>query len=286
MQSLYMGNNDSLLYESGLQDGDEKYHDNLGKTETYFHLASTVSALIGGALAVISFRLVYVVSILPAIAMAITSFYFIEPARAVNTKKKALYHVAEALNFLRKNGKLRVITVASSLEFGVGHAMFGLQAAYVNTVWPVWALGVARALSGLFATISFWFSGQIIDRLKPLKTAFLSGVWSWGLSIIALIHTSLISPFLLTLTSLSFGSGTVAESTLLHDEFNSEQRATLGSITSLIGSLVFAVASIGVGYLADKFGPARGLLIGQIPLIIASLLFLKLRSKQVSISRG
>lgn len=278
MQAFYSGNNDALLYESSKQDGDPDYHIYFGKTETYFHLAAGLSALVGGIVAVSSFRLVYAASIVPALGMIVAAMFFIEP-RVQRKQHKAHIHLWQSLKYLGRNSKLRIMTLANSLEFGVGHALFGLSSAFTNTVWPLWALGISQGLASLWATLGFAMSGKVVSKLKALKTVIFSSTWSISLNIIALGISNVISPLLMSLGSLSFGTSTVAKNSLFHREFNDEQRATLGSITSLAGSIVFAVASIAVGVLADTLGPAKGLLIGQIPLIIAMLLFLRLRHK-------
>lgn len=275
--ALFSGNNDSLLYESSLQDGGEKYHHDMAKTEKYFHFAATISAVIGGLVAIASLRWVFIFTLLPASAMVIASFFLIEPRHEVSIEKKSHLHILEALRYIKQNSKLRIIGLAASMNFGFGHAMFGLQSAFVNTIWPIWAVGISRALSGLFATLSFSLSGKVIDKLGPLKTVFISGVWSRALSFIGLIYPTIASPAVLSVTSLSFGSGTVAESTLLQREFNGRQRATLGSITSVVGSFWFAIGSISLGFLADHIGLQKSLLIGLIPLMISTLLYLRLR---------
>jgi hypothetical protein len=73
-------------------------------------------------------------------------------------------------------------------------------------------------------------------------------------------------------TSLGYGAANVAKSTLLQKEFTPHQRATMGSLNSFGGSLVFGVMAIGLGLVADKLTPAIAivttqlLLLGLIPL--------------------
>jgi hypothetical protein len=53
-------------------------------------------------------------------------------------------------------------------------------------------------------------------------------------------------------TSITYGVSSVAEKTLMQKEFTSEQRATLGSMNSFFGSVLFSIVSILLGYFADK----------------------------------
>ena len=61
---------------------------------------------------------------------------------------------------------------------------------------------------------------------------------------------SVISPLLMSSTSLSYGVATVAENGLMQKEFTSHQRATMGSLNSLAGSLLFGAAAIVVRFFA------------------------------------
>lgn len=279
MRAFYSGNNQALLYESALQDGDDKYHRHMAKTESFFHFSATVSAVLGGLIAIYSLRLVYVASIIPAILMILISTQLIEPKHKESIKQKSLYHVADAVKYLLKNAQLRILALASSVEFGIGHALFGLQMAFVNTIWPIWAVGISRALSGLFATFSFSASGKIIDTFGPLRTIVYSGLWSRAVSFIGLVYPTIASPAIMSASSLSFGSGIVAGSSLEQKEFNSHQRATLGSITSIAGAFWFAVGSFGLGYLADHVGLHEAMLLGLIPLMISTGLYGLIRGR-------
>ncbi len=60
-----------------------------------------------------------------------------------------------------------------------------------------------------------------------------------------------------------------SEQNLLQNEFTSEQRATMGSLNSLFGSLSFAIFAVILGIFADNFGPKNALIIqGILGLIV------------------
>jgi predicted MFS family arabinose efflux permease len=80
----------------------------------------------------------------------------------------------------------------------------------------------------------------------------------------------------MTTSSLFFGTGTVAQSSLLQKEFTHEQRATMGSLNSLASNLLFGVMAIILGFVADKIGPAKALLLTTIAGIPVLYIYLKL----------
>ena len=91
-----------------------------------------------------------------------------------------------------------------------------------------------------------------------------------GTAIIA--YPTIATPLINSMTSFGFGTGIVAQSSLLQKEFSDEQRATMSSLTSLASSLFFAIAAFLLGGWADKVGPTYALLTGQ--LLSISVLYL------------
>lgn len=80
----------------------------------------------------------------------------------------------------------------------------------------------------------------------------------------------------MSLTSLTFGAGQVANNTLMQNEFTNEQRATLGSINSLAASVAFAAVAFLIGLFADEIGPIKVLLIIQIILVFPLWIYWKI----------
>jgi hypothetical protein len=81
-------------------------------------------------------------------------------------------------------------------------------------------------------------------------------------NLVFMLFPSILSPFFMAATSLLFGVNMTAIGGLMQREFTTEQRATMGSLTSFAGSLSFAVYALLLGALADA--------IGVIPALIAS----------------
>jgi hypothetical protein len=50
----------------------------------------------------------------------------------------------------------------------------------------------------------------------------------------------------------------------MHKEFTNEQRATMGSLDSFAGSIVFGILAILLGLTADLLSPAKAILILQV----------------------
>ncbi len=88
----------------------------------------------------------------------------------------------------------------------------------------------------------------------------------------------------MSLNSIGFGPETVASGSLQQKEFSDKQRATLGSLNSLVGSIVFGIVSFLLGLFADSLGPGKALLIlqfaGVIPLYFLYKVFKHSKTKK------
>lgn len=278
--AFFSGNNDALLYETLAEQGQkDRYPEVLGKIHSLLELAGFVSAMLGGVVAFISYPLLLWMSVIPQVFGLVIAFQFYEPRLRAQESRRAAVHLKEALACYVQNVRLRYLSLANVIGYGVGEASWSFQAAFYKTVLPVWAVGFVMSLNFLASTISFRLSGRIIDRFKALNLLVFQEIYSRFLYVIALIYPTVVSPFLLALASILYGPGVVAQNTLLQAEFTDSQRATLASINSLVGSCFFAVFAILIGALADQAGSAHALLLAQVCLLPVLWLYVRVYGK-------
>ena len=96
----------------------------------------------------------------------------------------------------------------------------------------------------------------------------------------ALLFPTIISPILISGTSFFWSSAEIAKSTILQKEFTQEQRATMGSITSFAGNILFAISAFIMGIAADVVGPRNVLILIQV-LFLSTLYFYHLLQKEL-----
>ena len=88
---------------------------------------------------------------------------------------------------------------------------------------------------------------------------------------------------LISASSLSYGVGSVALGSLMQKEFTDHQRATMGSINSLAGNVVFGIYSIALGVMSDRMGVRSALLAANVVLLVPLYLYRRLaRTQQTS----
>jgi MFS family permease len=262
-RSLFSGNNDALLYDS-LAELDQRsaYAHHLGRVSSAYQIALAISAVLGGLLATISFALVMWLSVIPKILMVAVSFRFLEPQVQAGAGRSGniFAHLREAFHNIVKNPRLRMLSMAEIIGFSVGEADFIFRTVFIESLWPLWAIGMARTISNVTAAVSYYFAAWLHKRFGE-KRLLLGGIASSNLiNIASIIWASALSPALMGATSIFYGVNTVAKNSMMQHEFSDAQRSTMGSLTAFGGSLLFAVTSTLLGWLADQIGVRLALL--------------------------
>lgn len=281
-RAFYSGNNDALLHDSLLTlKKEHDYHAHLGKTSAMFQVGLALASVSGSIMASISFFLVMWASVIPQIFAAITATQLTEPPVTTGHNRNVLKHIRLSFTQFKRNNKLQLLTIASMLRFSLGESAYFLRSAFVNSLWPLWAVGISNFISNISGALSFYMSGKIINTYSHKTVLYFEIISNRIVNFISLLFPSFISPVLMGTTSLTFGLGSVALNSLLQKEFTQEQRATLGSLNSLVGYVMFGVVSILLGFVTDKIGPTKALIIVNVLLLIPLWFYGKIFKKTV-----
>lgn len=260
--AFYSGNNDAFLHDTLADDGREsEFAEYQGKVSSTEQLAMGLSALIGGIIASFSISYLLWLSLIPQIGLLIISYRFVNPLSRSNEDVNVFSHLKEAIKLFFHNKKLRLLSVTSIISYSISEIQWAFTSAFIATVWPVWAIGISRMLPSFGASLSFYFSGKIIRKFTAVKILLFDNIVGKLVSFIAYGIPSVMSPILLSTTSLLYGVSSVSEKTLMQHEFTDHQRATMSSLISLGGSIGFAIMSLVLGHMADTWGPAKALVI-------------------------
>lgn len=263
-RSFYSGNNNALLYDTLVDHNKiDRYPHYLGKLSSMFQWSLAVAGLLGGFLAGISFAYVMWLSVLAQIIALIVSFFLVEPKLHTKKTEDVLLHLKKSLSAFAQNAQLRRLSLSSILGYATGEVTYQFQAAFYILLWPLYAIGIAKMLSNVGAALSYHFSGRVIDKYNPFKWLVGSNLYNRVTYIFALAIPTVFSPLIMVSSSLLYGVTDTAKSTLLQKEFSDQQRATMSSLNSFAGSIVFAILAFTIGIFADKIGPAKAMLIIQ-----------------------
>ena len=269
-RTFFSGNNNALLYETLKQDNrEEEFAEVSGKVSSMFQAGLSVAALVGAGIAMyFSLSLLFWLTVISQLASLVISFLIIEPlVHTDKIKQSSFVYLRGAFVKFIGNKHLRTFSFATAINHGVGESMHEFQPAFIATLWPEWAVGIYRFLTNAFAFISFRFSGFFI-KLTSLANALLmaSGLSNF-LMFVGILLGNIFSPIIFAISSLSFGVYNTARETLMQKEFSETERATMGSLNAMVGSIMVAIAALLLGLVADVYGVVVAMLCGQVVLL-------------------
>ena len=276
-RSLYSGNNEAFLHEElSAQGQEEHFAEFLGKTSSMFQIALSISALIGGFIAAWSLSLVMWISVIPQVICLIISLQ-LTPSKIHKKVDTNIYsHLKESLKLFLQNPKIRIISLSQITSYGIGETLFQFTPVFIQMLWPVWALGIFRALDNGFAAMGFWFSGKILKKYNAIKSLIAGKIFDAILGISAVVYPTIASPVLLSFTSFFFGLAATARGDLLQKEYSGAHRATMGSLNSFGGSIFMGICAVLFGGMADEIGPVKSILIGEVLLFVTVIFYVRL----------
>lgn len=274
--AAFSGNNDALLYET-LQEAGKKddYHHEYGKMNSWLELSGFLSVFIGGLFASRSLSILFAMSILPKILATLISLGFENPKVKREKVESITHHFRNSWLIYKNNLKVRLLSLADIIGY-IGGVTWNFQSAFYNLFLPTWATSMVMSINYFTSFVSFRLSGKLIHRYQAMKVLFYSEIYCRVLVLIAFIFPSIASPFIIATASTTYGPSVVAKSTILQNEFTNDQRATMTSINSFVGNLIYSISAIFVGMAADKFGVAKSLLVVQLLMVSISLIYYKL----------
>jgi MFS family permease len=275
-RAFYSGNNDALLYDTLAEMNQrETFREYLGKTSSMYQFALAISAVIGSLIAAFSFSVAYWVSVIPMVLALIFSLRLVEPHVHMRENTNLYAHLKTALRNFGKNARLRTLSIAGIISYAVGESSWLIRSAFITTLWPVWAIGIAQMIGNATAAISFYYAGRVIKRFGEFRLLLSGTLISEAINLFCLLVPTVLSPALMASNSIFFGVNTVAKSSLIQHEFSDEQRATMGSLTSFGGSIAFSIFSFLLGGLADRIGVIPALIVASLLSIIPMTLYFK-----------
>lgn len=277
--SLFSGNNYALLYETAecLRQRHRLAHI-LGRNSSMEQLGLAGASAVAGILLWFgaSFEMLFWLTLIPMSCALIAALMTTEPPRHSLSESHPWAHMKDAFHLIVQNKELRLLAICSAWKTGWGMSSHSFLPKFIETVWPVWAVPFYRLGQNIIGFFSYWFAGKVTDKFTPLKTLFGMSLISDGLSLIAFGIANLVSPFLLMLSQVNWAVGNTANDTLQQQHFSKEQRSTMGSLISLLSSLMNAIAAVILGLFTDHIGPQNTLLVIAVMMLPISFGYLSL----------
>ena len=262
--ALMSGNNEALVFDSLKENHLQgKYHKVLGRMHGYGSLAFGVSAMVGAGIVWLwGIKETFYVVVLVSFLMLLISLRLCEPEiHTDEVSNNPFKHFSESVKNIWKNKRLRYLSLASGMDYGIGYAAFDFINVFFNQFVATWVLGALRTVSFFLGTLGYFLSYKISKTIGYTKTIMIFMGLNYVVDFLSVLTNCIISPFIKTFDELTYGIAEPAQNTLMQKEFTDKQRATMGSVVSLFRSLVYGICSILVGIMADIFSEYVSLMV-------------------------
>ncbi len=285
-QCLFSGNTSALLYESLQMIGREnEFHHYRGKTGSMYQLALCSSGFLAMVLEPLGLRTIFMVAILPQVLGCAVSLFFQEPPRHTRTAH-GWQVLVQACIKTWKNPHLMKLVIARAISYGGGESKFKFQTAYLNTLWPTWAMGLYRGLNHGLSFFAFRLSGKWIERFGSGRIFVFRDAYWFVSQIIGISLNDIATPLFYISGAIFFGPGEVASDHLMQQEFSNDERATMGSIASFASSIAFAFFALALGFVSDQWGVMAGVCVGLTFTVLALPINVHIFRKEIWPSSG
>lgn len=262
-RAFFSGNNEAFIYdtlkESGRESEFKKY---IGKTQSMYYMAGILSTIAGGVVAYTStMKMLMILSVIPRIFEVILSLKLKNVEKYSKEDENIFKQAKSVLGLVKKNKVLKKQIIADGISDGIGEATFQFRSEFYKMVWPMWAVGIPGILANVGAFFGSWFSGKVLKKWKNETVIIFSNFFSIISNWVSVLINNVFSPIVMVTNSIF--PTEAAKSDISQSLYKDEYRSSMGSLKSLIGSLLYSVFAILVGLLADWKGAIFALFIAQ-----------------------
>ena len=275
-RAFFSGNNNAFIYDTLKEEGEEsEYKHYLGKTNSMYYMAGILSTLLGAAVAYFtSIRMLMIISVIPRVLEVILSLGLKDVNRYSKDDENVFAQAKNVVKLVKNNKILKRQIIADGISDGIGEATFQFRSQFYKMVWPMWAVGIPGILANIGAFLGSWFSGKVLKKWENEKVIIFSNVFCIISNWVSLLMNNILSPFIMITNSI-FPTD-VAKSDISQSLYKDEYRSSMGSLKSLVASILYAIFAILVGAIADWKGAIFALFIAQLLKFIVVGLYRKL----------
>ena len=203
--------------------------------------------------------------------------FFIKDIKKFEPRKANIYaDIRSAWRGFINDPALRDISIGRMIARGAGNAEYRFRSLFFAAIMPEWLVNLLGMLNNLISGIAMQTAHWFVKKIGFMRTLVHIDVLDRILvSVLVAINTFTSGILMNITTSLSFGLREVAAEDLLQSRYSKDQRATMGSLVGLGGSLVYGIVAIFAGILADHVGLWTTMLLMQPLLLVSSFFFFR-----------
>lgn len=268
------GTDNAIIYEtledlSSEHDFDCTYSANKSFEQLGFCLSAALAALAYyyGNISVLAW-----LSVVPALLRIVVVSLFIEPTRNIRSKETPWNHFIKSWMIIWHKPKLFKLAAITSIHHSLNAANWRFIGAYYQTLISPWMINIVRVFQEFMGFIGFC-TIKFVRKFQSLQLLFASISLNALIKLIGLAINTAITPFIMASSTIMYGISSTVENTLLQQQFTDRQRATLGSVISLLGNIMCLIVFTLTGIIADIYSPYAAISIIIVARLIIGMIY-------------
>lgn len=254
---------------------EDEFQKQEGHRQALGRYALVVSGIIGTAVIFVFDIRAAVLLTLLVLTVALLLSFRLSDIKVCNPKTSNIYAtLGEAWKKFRMDKILRDLSIGRMINQGGGNVEYRFRALFFAVIVPEWLVNLFGILNNFISGLSMKYSHKIVGRFGFMKSLVHAEIFDRITTTVFVVINSVSSAFAMNaISGVVFGVRQIASEDLLQTRYSKDQRATMGSIVGLGGSLVYGILGIAIGFLADGVGVINTMLILQPILILSSIFF-------------
>jgi predicted MFS family arabinose efflux permease len=280
--SLFSGTESALIFDTLKADNRETEYTRIeGKAEAWTRVGSAIAAVAGGLLAAVWLRLPFFANAGTAAVMLVIAFTLVEPPRPTLTSRSSIRQILHISRESLADPRLLPVMVFSAGILAVG--VIGIWGYFLRLTNH----GITVASYGIYFAVFQCVSGAAAAGSSKLARVFGP---RGSYALLAVIPAVLLAfactaapwPVLLTpLAAATWGFSAPLLLNVLNRHITSDRRATVLSVSAMLGRMLFVVVAPIFGLLTDHVSgqAAFGFLAGAFAVLAGAAWWLKNRMR-------
>ena len=252
--SMKSGTDSALMYDTLLQlDKEKEYKAFEGKAVLFERVGDSIAAVLGGLFALVSLRFPFYLNITSGVLLIPLAISLVEPQRERISPKNPVREMIRIITFCAGDPRIRSVILFSALVFGT--EMVGIWSYYLYYGEIGLNIGYFGILLATFGVCSGYGARQahiIVKWMGSRSILLLLLILSPVFMCLGSVSSAALIP-LIFVNAFVWGIAGPLFTDYLNQLVASEVRATVLSINSMAGSLLFVLVSPIFGKTVDVF---------------------------------
>lgn len=252
-QAFISGTDDAFVYETVKELGQPRnFAKVFSANKSFGELGLALSAVLATVVFYFSsLNVLAWISVIPPFLRAVAAFFYVEPQCVNRPQENPWKHFVRSLMLLRRRPKLIRLALVKSFNYSFNAANWRFAGAYYEQLITPWLINAVRVLQELMGFVGFRLV-RLFHRYEAGKILFFSVLGNALVKLFAVILNTTATPFIMAAATLGHGLSLTMENSLLQKQFTDRQRATMGSVVSLLAGLLSVFIFALTGWFADQ----------------------------------